>query len=198
MNEDLIRQVDKLQQEVDGLAKPEIGGLSFIEEQILTGIASDISFSSIPQNYRHLLIFTQARTDKNTGEAQDILVQFNGDTGNNYEDQQLYATDVTVAADAGGPATDRIRLGAAAVINTRANNFPVSEMMVYAYSRTDREKHTRQTTQYWGNASAKTDFFLIERAGRWRDTDGITSIRIYPSTADDFIADSIFTLYGLL
>ncbi len=57
-----------------------------IADSEATGDVTDITFSSIPGNFRHLNLVVQARGDQDAA-VTSVLIQFNGDTVSNYDYQ---------------------------------------------------------------------------------------------------------------
>ena len=56
------------------------------------GGASSIEFTSIPNTYSNLLVVLSVRTSKAGSYTGSFGMQFNGDTGSNYTNRDLYGT----------------------------------------------------------------------------------------------------------
>jgi hypothetical protein len=75
------------------------GAFATISEVSTTAAQTTVTFSSIPQSYKHLLVVGQGRLAETSAYSDDITVQFNGDSGTNYS----YLT--MLAANPGGTMT---------------------------------------------------------------------------------------------
>jgi hypothetical protein len=64
------------------------GALVLIAEQLLVGTATTITFSSIPNTYRHLRLVAMGRMNAATTEDY-VYIRFNGDTGSNYDEVRV-------------------------------------------------------------------------------------------------------------
>lgn len=194
MMEDLIRQVNSLQKQIDGFVMPELP-LKPIAETVLTGSAASVAFSSLPSNFKHIIAVLQARTDR-AAETDATRINFNGDTGSNYD----YST---VSGNSSTPSASVTRAAAYALIgqtegaNSRASNFSPSWFIIPGYALTDREKWAIGLTLSYGDVSADTDMTTLLRAGRWRSTAAIATITFTPNTGPNFVSGSRFNLYGL-
>jgi hypothetical protein len=193
MYEELVKQVASLQKQVDALVKPEIG-FYLIEERLLSAPSANETFSSIPQNFKHLKLISFARTDV-AAEVDNILVQFNGDGGANYDSIRVQFSTGGTAISVSRAATSIILLVAEGA-NSRANNFASSEAMIFRYIGDTTEKHCQALSGVFGDVSADTDLLSLFRRGRWQNVNPITSITLTPGTGPNFIAGSRFQLFG--
>ena len=149
-----------------------------LDSVTLTSSASSVTFSSISQDYRDLILVSNHAT---TGGA-DIRFRVNGDTGSNYSWVQMYGT--------GSSATSN---------NTTSDHFfdygtPTSlgatiSIQFMDYAATDKHKSVLARRDW---ASALT----LAAAGRWANTSAITTILAY-TAAGSFAAGSTFHLYGI-
>jgi len=138
---------------------------------------------SLPQNYRHARIKWQARCDN--ASAQTVGVQFNGDTGANYE-FGLVETSGTIQASGTGQTSVRVGI----VPGTGAAAGRVSGGFI------DIENYSDTTFFTTLNAMCQRGDSLVGEydSGNWLSTAAVTSITIMLS-AGNFIAGSVFTLY---
>ncbi len=83
-----------------GNAAYDPAGTFLIQRVAGTGSAGTISFTSIPQTYKHLQIRSIARDTYNDGSSilLDLQMQFNGDTGSNYTKHILTGTGSSATA----------------------------------------------------------------------------------------------------
>lgn len=171
--------------------------MAFISETVLSASAASVAFSNIPQNFRHLMLFTQARTDA-AAESDNVTIRFNGDAGANYDFQQLSGSSTTAAASTVRGATSIINFLTSEGANSRAFNFAPGVAYIIRYSVSGIEKTTLSFTGRNGDLSADTDLSVFLRFGHWRNRNVITSITLLPQTGPNFVTNSRFGLYGVL
>ncbi len=177
-----------------GVEQP-LSGPALISETTLTATATSVTFSAIPQIFRHLMVVCQARTDA-AAETDLVLLRFNSDTGNNYDIQALAVNNATLTG-AVARANSSIGIGRTEAANSRASNFSPTQFWVYGYSRTDAEKWAIGLAANFGDVSADADLREEYRSGRWRNTTAISSMTILPSAGPNFVSGSRFQLYGV-
>jgi hypothetical protein len=154
--------------------------------QSMTALASitlqqataSISFSTIPQNYRDLILVVNGKI---VSGADAFTLQFNGDTGNNYNYVQFTGGGSSASTFA-VLSTPFARLGS---IFTGDGSF---YGQIFDYSATDKHK-----TILGRGSTASSGVHMT--ASRWANTNAINSIRVFPN-GETFAAGSTFNLYG--
>jgi hypothetical protein len=141
---------------------------------------SSVTFSSISGSYTDLVLVVN--TANSTGQT-DIYLQFNSDSGNNYSKTQLYGTGS--AAGSNRQTSYNSFTGFGYIGTTRGT--AIGHIMNYSNSTTFKTVLAR---------SNDTAGLVMANVGLWRNTAAITSILIGYG-ADNFIAGSTFTLYGI-
>jgi hypothetical protein len=71
------------------------GGGALVQlAQVVVGVggAASIAFTDIPDTYTNLMLIMQGQVTDAEDETENIFIQFNGDTGDNYDYAQLYNT----------------------------------------------------------------------------------------------------------
>ena len=194
-DEELYRRISQLEKWQEGFKYPELPlGLSLIDLQ--AGSGTSIAFSSIPQGFRHLMLIGAVRSSA-SAENDGLILQFNGDTGSNYDWQRMTANNTTLSGSVGRGVTS-IQIGAIEAANSRAASFSPVHAYIYLYANgTTYEKYTLSQNTMFGDVSADADMFVQLRGGRWRSTAAITSITLSPTTGPNFVANSGFQLYGI-
>lgn len=168
-------------------------GYRLLAEQVIETSTSSVIFSSINQNYRMLQMFITGGVGGVGGTQIDL--QFNGDTGNNY-DHCVYvmrANDVFAAF----PITSDDGIEVAFFSDTLLVNS--ASFVVSGYTRTDRNK------LLFGQAAAgigdlgtnNANAIFNHMQGQWKSQSAITQIDLVPRTGDNIAPGSIFQLYGL-
>lgn len=152
----------------------------------LTGGDSSITFASIPDTYRDLIIVCNFQ---NSGTSSASRFQLNGDTGARYSGVWM--------AGAGGPAGAGSESGATAArifgaVNGPSNTFNnLGIIHLLDYSATDKQKVA--LTRY---GSASTD--IQATASRWESTAAVNSVTIFDVLGQTYQAGSTFSLYGVI
>jgi hypothetical protein len=156
-----------------------------IATNTLSSAVSTLTFSSIPQTYTDLILVC------NLGQASaaNVALQFNGDTGANYDAMIAYASGT--GAPAAGQYSNLNFVyglnGAGQLPNTIVAS---GWFEIFSYSSTVVRKSL--LTRYANNDLAEITNF----SGTWRNTAAINSIRVF-SYSGNYLVGSSFTLYGI-
>lgn len=158
----------------------------------LSGTASDITFSSIPQTYTHLQLRLMARSTGTGGGSVDTLYQLNGDTtASNYRTHLIYG-DGTSAA--GVDNTNVAYITDIANASTTTGIFGVAVVDFLDYTNTNKYKVSRSIGGFDANNSAAN--YLLSISSLWLNTAAITSIKLYIN-GNSFAQYSHAALYGI-
>jgi hypothetical protein len=146
---------------------------------------SEIVFSSIPQNYKHLHIRCSVRNSVTEG---NFRIQFNSDTAGNYSHHQFTA-DGSSTASYSAASDSFITSGNMTGV---ADIFTVNIIDVLNYTNTNIYKTTRSLQGFDRNGAGSVGF----NSGNWRSTSAITSIRLFAGN-NAFAQYSQLSLYGI-
>ncbi len=168
------------------------GGLHKLDEVILTSSSTSITFSSISQSYRDLGLSIVGRTTANATDEY-VLLQFNGDTGNNYDYNHAFINDGSAYKS---NYSDSVN--AAYTVLLTANSSPTGapgsgECLIFDYARTAWNKVVRYHS--YARRAAGNHAGVVGGAS-WRNTAAITSITLIGSRGGSFVAGTRATLYG--
>jgi len=147
-----------------------------IANTTLGSSATSITFSSISQSYRDLVLVIN-------GPAMfgDVSLRLNSDSGNNYSYVVMYGTG---SSSLSGQASSQ----SLAAISYNAASSPFSVIVNFLdYSATDKHK----TLLSRGN---QADAYVLAYADRWANTAAITSIQILNNT---YPVGTTLALYGV-
>ena len=146
----------------------------------LGSTASSVTFSSISQSYRDLILVINA--PMSSGGVFGYL-RFNGDSGSNYSAVRMFGSGSSAGSDTG-------------LIGASAINFSefyveqnITTVNIMDYTATDKHK----TVLSRANAPSNYVFGI---AGRWANTAAITSLTISTSSST-WAAGGTFALYGI-
>ena len=165
-----------------------------------SGGSSSITFSSIPQTYKHLQIRAIATTPGVDGIYDQT--RFNSDTGSNYSWHMVVGRpdlSPTAQADAGTSQTHiRLFTWGGGPYGTGTTGYPaVGIADILDYTDTNKYTTTRGSGGGDSNLTVSTAGFA---SGAWRNTDAITSITLTAfaiGSATTFAQHSHFALYGI-
>ena len=148
----------------------------------LGSTAASVTFSSISQSYRDLVLVIQATTSPS---GDNTIIRFNSDSGNNYNIVMMSGDGSTTTSQASSNQTSGYLAYSGATDPTLLTNDLINIM---DYSATDKHKSflVRDNNPYATQALAQ----------RWASTAAITSILVKPNT-DIWKIGSTFALYGV-
>ena len=133
---------------------------------------------------RHLIIRINARHNSTN---DDVLLRFNGDTGNNYNWGSIEGTGTTEAYNASSSTYDQSSMKLCE-IDDASNQFNVGEWLVPdAFS-------TRGHSTVIGVGGVDNTYGVHVTGGRWANTAALTSVTFMASGGTGFAADSYFEL----
>ena len=153
------------------------------------GSVSDITFSSIPQDYTHLQIRGIHRSASTSGT---IDMQFNADTATNYSRHFILGDGATISSGA-TTSTNLLRILNSASSASTSNCFGGVIVDILDYTNTNKFKTVRNISGVDLNGSGSVEF----RSGNWRSTNAITSIKIFNDSGNSLAQYSSFALYGI-
>jgi len=163
-----------------------------------SGGAASVDFTSIPATYTHLQIRGIVKFSRTTGN-EDLGVRFNSDTGSNYSYHQLIGNGATVSAFAGVTQTFMFAGQTMGSWTNAANMFSANVIDILDYADTNKYKtiRTLEGGDQNGNVAPNSDTGSIGlTSGSWRNTNAITSIKLYP-TGGTISEYTTYTLYGI-
>jgi len=159
-----------------------------LETQILASSASSVTFSSIPQDYKHLQIRVTAR---NTGAAGgEGAVTFNSDTTlANYRVHRLLGGGSSVFSFDSG--NTNVGLFAFTGSDWEANHYAASVIDILDYAN-----ESKNTTSRSFMGRAQSGGFIVELASMlYMSTAAISTIQLSPQVS--FEVGSRISLYGV-
>ena len=171
--------------QISGHLYAPTGSMFHIASTTLSTTATDVTFGSIPADYTHL----QIRYITYAGNGGYLSMQFNADTASNYRWHYLNGNGATASAGDGGADT-RIAMPRGAGV---ANMFGAGVIDILDYANTNKYKTARGIG---GRDTNNSDGNLDFNSGLWRNTNAITSIKLYHAGVD-LQAYASYALYGV-
>jgi hypothetical protein len=167
------------------------GSLSLIERLDADGTVSTLLFDAIPNTFSQLLIIGNARSELNA-TLDALLIQFNGDTGANYEMYRMQANNATASGVFSGALTS-VSTSIPALTAT-ANISSGIEILVPDYvGLFNKNCSIRNELK---TAAGGTGHTIYDRAGYWFNNAVIDEI-LLTCNGGNFTNGSNFSLYGL-
>jgi hypothetical protein len=166
--------------------------LQLITETVTSGTAADVTFSSIATTWRDLVVVVRGR-GTTAAVAVNILLQFNTDTGANYDYEYIHAQNTTLGG-AGTVATTSAFIGQLTAASGTANVAGSCRAEILDYRGTTFQK---AGTFHSNGKSGTTTSTIIPWLGifNWRSTSAINAVKVFPS-AGAFVDNSVVSLYG--
>jgi hypothetical protein len=155
--------------------------------------ATTITFSSIPQTYKHLQVRYMARANTGAAVLGAVEITFNGVTGTSYADHRLWGNSSTVSR-AGGASQASIQNVSIAGGAILANTYGVGIIDIQDYSSTTRNKTVRTLIGVDQN-TASTSSQILMLSGLFNSTSAITSMTF--TLAAGFDSNTVYSLYGI-
>lgn len=162
----------------------------------LAAAQANVEFTNIPQTYTHLQIRVLARSNRASTD-DNIAIRFNSDTAANYSNHYLRG-DGSSASASGAGSTSTISGADITANNATASVFSTHIIDILDYKNTNKAKTIRTLGGYDLNGSGN----IRLTSGAWyKNTssvyEAISTIRLYPATAGDWVTNSSFALYGI-
>lgn len=167
--------------------------MEVISRTVLGSAAASVDITSIPATYEALILDITGRGDT-AAAAVAIGVRFNGDTGANYDSQQVYALGTATVGAAGIAGATSMGVGSLTAASATANNPGLTSLRIPGYARTVFFK----ALAGWNGRHEGTAAGSIVAAslyGQWRSTAAINQITVIAG-AGNFATGTVVTLYG--
>lgn len=149
---------------------------------------TSVTFSSIPQTYKHLQLRVTAHT---ASDGISLGLQFNGSTTSNYTGHILYGNGTTTATIAN---VNDPQLTINAIGMSTANISGVGIIDIIDYASTSKNK----TMNSFAGVNTNTGFTRISLiSGFWPSTAAINSITILSLGGYAYQSGTSFALYGI-
>jgi hypothetical protein len=156
-----------------------------------------VSFTSIPATYRDLRVVVRGRGTV-AAISTSVLMQFNGDTGTNYERDRMGTTNgssVNASASASNFAETSIPLGTFPGSTASTSITASADCRIFDYRGTTFFKHAQSIVSGRAGTTQATWGVNIF-GGNWESTAAINRVDVFTSTGN-FETGSVVSLYGI-
>jgi hypothetical protein len=151
-----------------------------------------ITFSSIPQTYKHLQLRILARTTRTAG-TDLISIRMNSDSSSIYSDHFLIGDGTAPGIDRDVSAT-KINIQRVASDNLSANIFSAFVIDILDYTNTNKYKTTRSLGGFDSNGDGR----IVLGSGLYMSTSAISTLALQGiEYGTDYKTYSQFALYGV-
>ena len=173
--------------------EPDFGAFESIATTLVSSAVSSVTFSSIPQTYKHLQIRILGRTARASTDAT-ISIQLNIDTGSTWSNHNVLGDGSGAFSSGGGGRTyDYTGVCLCVGSSAAANIFGVGVTDILDYANTNKYKTIRTLTGNDRNGSGNVSV----QSANWRNTNAITSIGFFDSSGANIATNTHFALYGI-
>ena len=157
------------------------------------GGASSVTFSSIPQTYSHLQLRIIGRTNRGSS-LDNLIINFNGDTGSNYYSRRLEGDGSSAYSDGYGLSNTPVGFLVPTSADT-ASVFTGGVMDILDYTSTIKNKTTRALRGIDLNGSG----YITLGSVLWMPTTpvAISSLNLFSQNGANISQYSSFALYGI-
>jgi hypothetical protein len=158
-----------------------------------SGGTSSISFTSIPQTYKHLQIRGIGKTDRAAGTVTELQVEINSDTTSNYYTHELMGNGSSVIPSA-QTSTAIKYFSWSRLASADTSVFSANIIDFLDYANTSKYKTARHLGGVDGNGFGN----IILNSGMIANTAAISSIKITPGYGSTTLLQyTSFALYGI-
>lgn len=154
------------------------------------GVAS-ITFNSIPATYSDLVIVLSIRSTQSGANPDGIGFRFNGDTGSNYTQLQLYGTGAAVGTNT--TSQNFAYAGPIAGAGNTANTFGSTLIYIPNYASNSIKSLSLDSVTETNASGADQGI----RGNIWNSTSAINSITFFDYVTGNLVQYSTATLYGV-
>lgn len=166
---------------------------TLISSNVLTSSAANVTFSSIPSTYTDLVLKVSIRLS-NT-DVDYLNLQVNSNTSSIYSGTTI-ANNTGSAESVSTSGTSLYIYGGIDNSANTANTF--SNLEIYIPSYTSSANKPLSTFTAKEDNAASTREYLGAEAGLVRDTNAISSIKLFTASGTgNFVSNSSFYLYGI-
>ena len=174
-----------------GNAAYDPAGFFLIQRTTLSSTGT-ISFTSIPQTYKHLQIRYLARSARTGSTTDELAIRLNSDSGSNYARHRLSGDGATASAT-GQASQVEIAYNQVPTADSTASIFGAGIIDILDYASTTKNKTTRTLAGNDQNGSG----VIRLNSGLWMNTAAVTSIYLFATVGTNFVSSSSFALYGI-
>lgn len=160
----------------------------------LNSNTSSVTFSNIPQEYKHLQIrgISQQNTFSSVANIY-VLLRFNGSSATNYTSHVLSGDGSGVGSAVIGTNQSNIYVAEQIIVNAASNIFGAFVTDILDYSNPSKNTTTRSLDGWDRNGGG----LVCLHSGVWLSKDAVNSLTLLPNLSYSLSANTRFSLYGI-
>lgn len=162
-----------------------------IETVSISSNTLTVTFTSIPQTYKHLQIRISSRCTR-AAETANLNINFGNDYNNRYYNSEIIA-DGTTASSSSSTLGSTMNIGRSPGTLTNSSLFIPNIIDIYDYTNTNNKKSARGMFGYDSNTVGN----ISVRYGLYNQVGAITRIDLTSASSSSFVSGSVFALYGI-
>ncbi len=148
----------------------------------------------VPSQYKHLVLNFSIRSTRAASTQDEVRLRFNGDAGNNYDQENIFAGGTVVGA------AENINISYANLSSIPAASSPdgafgIGSADIIAYNNTDWFK-TITSDSWFSKTTGSGNQFNLHYSTFWRSKEVIRDITLSILNGL-FVAESFVNLYGV-
>lgn len=176
---------------------PEGDSCYFIGSVILGTTATSFAFSSIPQTYRHLVMYITSQSVYPSAITANLNFTFNGDTGANYSSATYYSAGNGSPQGLSNNAATSIWGGISWTTAGGANTMPGRNIIwIPDYLNTNWYKGLISSMEAYDGVTTN-GWFSGRGGGGWHNTAAINAIQVTDATGFALSVGTTASLYGM-
>ena len=174
------------------VGNPPPSNYELIQTVILSSAATSITFSSIPQDYKHLQARVVARTNV-AAQASAFELYVNGNaTMSNYYYHELTGAGTSAFSSA---QSQQAQVGYAAAASAASEVFNGAIIDILDYTNTNKTRTIRSFNGVFGTSS--NGRFISLTSNLYNNTTAITSLVFDLNSTATYVAGTRISLYGI-
>jgi hypothetical protein len=163
-----------------------------------TGSSGTITFSSIPQTYKHLHIRCLVKDTNTTEAASPMYIWFNGDTSYTHYNHSIFGRGTGAPIAYNTADTAMYIMSAVITSSSTANNaFAPSIIDIPDYASTVKNKVVRAFSGAPNLGTNNVELRVALSSGLYPKTNAVESITLQSGISNTFTNTSKFALYGI-
>lgn len=166
-----------------------------ISSTSLSSSQSSITFSSIPQTYKDLVIYAFLRSDRATATDDQIVLRFNSNSNSNtYYGRILYGNGAT--ANSAEDNSTFFQLYGLSGAGATTGAFGTSQIYIQRYAGSSTKQISAESHLLSNSTTTEHNRTQLY-GGIFANTTAVTSISLQPYFGSNFISGSMVSLYGI-
>ena len=169
------------------------GSFDFIATATASGSSSTITFSSIPQTYKHLQLRYAGKNNRDANQAGWLNLKINGSDPNYLQAVYSYNASAPEQLNVTNPSVNNGYTLAATGTQASALNFGAGLVNILDYTSTSKIK----TFRHMSGALSGSQVVCLIGTNTLNSTSAVTSLVVIGVDSANIGANSRFSLYGL-